>query len=241
MPATYYRDAFFIGIGGAGALIGLQTVIQAIAQHWPTPHRGAPAEFGSNFDAYVPAGAILGTSLLHSLLYMGFVALAATIRRVGASADLAQGARLFRGDVCDDAEQLGQTGADYAKQWIAGTILLAVLVLGVRYVMRFNIFGCFLVVGVTSLASGAAELLGQPDRFLPAQRLRRRRGARVAAGVAADELEKRAAWTTATTLPESEIGGSTACRPPLQRSQTYRYKYLGWIRWRLDWARSCSI
>ena len=56
-------------------------------------------------------------------------------------------------------------GADYAKQWIAGTILLAVLVLGVRYVMRFNIFGCLLVVGVTSLASGAAELLGQPDRF----------------------------------------------------------------------------
>jgi hypothetical protein len=55
--------------------------------------------------------------------------------------------------------------ADYAKQWIAETILLAVLVLGVRYVMRFNIFGCFLVVGLISLASGAAELLGQPDRF----------------------------------------------------------------------------
>ncbi|MBV8515097.1 MAG: CPBP family intramembrane metalloprotease, partial [Acidobacteria bacterium] len=78
MPAPYYRDAFFIGIGGAGALIGLQTLIQALAQHWPTPHRAAPASFGSNFDAYVPAGAILGTSLLHSLLYMGFVALAAT-------------------------------------------------------------------------------------------------------------------------------------------------------------------
>jgi hypothetical protein len=55
--------------------------------------------------------------------------------------------------------------ADYAKQWVAGTILLAVLVLGVRYVMRFNIFGCFLAVGIISLASGAAELLGQPDRF----------------------------------------------------------------------------
>jgi hypothetical protein len=31
--------------------------------------------------------------------------------------------------------------------------------------MRFNIFGCFLVVGVISLASGAAELLGEPNRF----------------------------------------------------------------------------
>jgi hypothetical protein len=31
--------------------------------------------------------------------------------------------------------------------------------------MRFNILGCFLVVASTSLVSGAAELLGQPDSF----------------------------------------------------------------------------
>jgi membrane protease YdiL (CAAX protease family) len=164
MPANYYRDAFFIGIGGAGALIGLQTVIQAIAQHWPTPHRGTPADFGSNFDAYVPAGAILGTSLLHSLLYMGFVAFAATfIASVIRPAWLK--ALVFF--VATFAAMPGNWGspADYAKQWVAELILLAVLVLGVRYVMRFNIFGCFLAVGVISLASGAAELLGEPDRF----------------------------------------------------------------------------
>jgi hypothetical protein len=164
MPAPYYRDAFFIGIGGAGALIGLQTLIQKIAQHWPTPHRSAPAEFGSNFDAYVPAGAILGTSLLHSLLYMGFVALAATF--VAAMLRPTWLKALVFG-VATFAAMPSNWGspADYAKQWIAETIMLAVLVLGVRYVMRFNIFGCFLVVGVVSLASGAAELLGQPDRF----------------------------------------------------------------------------
>ena len=164
MPATYYRDAFFIGIGGAGALIGLQTVIQAIAQHWPTPHRGAPAEFGSNFDAYIPAGAILGTSLLHSLLYMGFVALAATIVASILRPAWLKALIFFVATFATMPSNWGN-GADYAKQWIAGTILLALLVLGVRYVMRFNIFGCFLIVGITSLASGAAELLGQPDRF----------------------------------------------------------------------------
>lgn len=163
MPATYYRDAFFIGIGGAGALIGLQTVIQAAAQIWPTPHRSAPAEFGSNFDAYVPAGAILGTSLLHSLLYMGFVALAATIVAAMLRPTWLKALVFFVATFATTSSNWGN-GADYAKQWIAGTILLAVLVLGVRYVMRFNIFGCFLIVGITSLASGAAELLGQPDR-----------------------------------------------------------------------------
>jgi len=164
MPAPYYRDAFFIGIGGAGALIGLQTLIQAIAQRWPTPHRAAPASFGSNFDAYVPAGAILGTSLLHSLLYMGFIALTATF--VAAMLRPTWLKALIFG-VATFAAMPSNWGspADFAKQWIAETILLAVIVLGVRYVMRFNIFGCFLVVAVISLASGAAELLGQPDRF----------------------------------------------------------------------------
>ena len=45
--------------------------------------------------------------------------------------------------------------ADFAKQWIAELILLSVLVFGVRYVMRFNILGCFLVVAMTALSSGA--------------------------------------------------------------------------------------
>ncbi|HVH59275.1 MAG TPA: hypothetical protein VM709_03045 [Candidatus Sulfotelmatobacter sp.] len=31
--------------------------------------------------------------------------------------------------------------------------------------MRFNLLGCFLVVAGTSLASGAAELLAQPNAF----------------------------------------------------------------------------
>jgi hypothetical protein len=165
MPANYYRDAFFIGIGGAGALIGLQTLIQAVAQHWPTPHRAAGADFGSNFDAYVPAGAILGTSLLHSLLYMGFVALAATFVASVLRPTWLKALVFFVATFAAMPSNWGSP-ADYAKQWIAETILLAVIVLGIRYVMRFNIFGCFLVVGVISLASGAAELLGEPNRFL---------------------------------------------------------------------------
>jgi hypothetical protein len=164
MPPKYFRDAFFIGIGGAGAIIGLQTLIQAVAQHWPTPHRSAPAEFGSNFDAYVPAGAILGTSVLHGLLYMGFVAFVATFVASMLRPTWLKGLVFLLATFATMPNNWGNS-ADYAKQWVAGTILLAVLVLGVRYVMRFNIFGCFLAVGIISLASGAAELLGQPDRF----------------------------------------------------------------------------
>ena len=37
-----------------------------------------------------------------------------------------------------------------------------------RYVMCFNILGCFLVVAGTSLLGGASELLAQPDSFYQA-------------------------------------------------------------------------
>jgi hypothetical protein len=164
MPAAYYRDAFFIGIGGAGALIGAQTLLQEIAQRWPTPHRAAGAQFGTNYDAYVPAAAILGTSLLHALLYTGAVALAASFI---ASQLRAAWMKMLVFVVATFALMPGNWGSpgDFAKQWVAELILLAILVVGVRYVMRFNIFGCFLIVGVIALSSGAAELLGQPNSY----------------------------------------------------------------------------
>src|SRR5260370_14687339 len=55
--------------------------------------------------------------------------------------------------------------ADLAKRFLTQFILLGVLVLGVRYVMRFNILGCFLIVAGTSLLGGATELMAQPDSF----------------------------------------------------------------------------
>jgi hypothetical protein len=55
--------------------------------------------------------------------------------------------------------------SDLVKQFLVRLILLIVLVFGVRWVMRFNLLGCFLVLAGTSLFGGAAELLAQPDSF----------------------------------------------------------------------------
>jgi hypothetical protein len=164
MPAPYYRDALFIGLGGAGALVGLETLLQTISQHLVTAHRSAPAGFGSNFDAYVPAASILGGSLLHSLLVTGGVAIIASL----IAAQLrAPWIRVLTFLLATLALLPGNWGspADFAKQWVGELVLLSVLVFGVRYVMRFNILGCFLVLATTALAGAAAELLRQPDRF----------------------------------------------------------------------------
>jgi hypothetical protein len=164
MPASYYRDALFIGLGGACALIGLQTLLQAISAHLVTAHRSTEASFGSNYDAFVPAASILGTSLLHSLLYTGGVALFASFI---ATTLRAPWMRILAFLLATLALMPGNWGspADFAKQWIAELILLGVLVFGVRYVMRFNVLGCFLVLAMSALTTSGAGLTGQPDRF----------------------------------------------------------------------------
>jgi membrane protease YdiL (CAAX protease family) len=170
MPAAYYRDAFWIGLGGAAALLGLQTVLQTASQRWPTVHRFTDASFGSNFDAVLPGAAALGAVLQHSLLFTGIVALAASFISAELRARWMRFLAFLLGALAIVAVVGGNWGspADLAKQWLAQVIFLAVLVFGVRRVMRFNILGCFLVLALTSLVGVAVELLSQPDTFFRA-------------------------------------------------------------------------
>jgi hypothetical protein len=57
------------------------------------------------------------------------------------------------------------TPADFAKQFLAGGLLLGLLVFGVTRVVRFNLLGYFLVAAGTSLLAAAAKLVSQPDAF----------------------------------------------------------------------------
>jgi hypothetical protein len=163
-PAEYYRDALWIGLGGAGGLLALQRVLTFVSSLWPTIHRSLPASFGQDFDAILPAGAVLGGTLTHGLFMTGVVAavaafIAAQIRQTWLRVLLLLGGALaLVGGGWGDP-------ADFGKQFLARLILLGVLAFGVQYVMRFNILGCFLVVAGTSLFGGAAELLAQPDSF----------------------------------------------------------------------------
>jgi Type II CAAX prenyl endopeptidase Rce1-like len=164
MPANYYRDAFCIGLGGSAALLGLERLLAVASAHWPTVHRSLPASFGQEFDAIVPAASLTGGTIQHGLLLTGIVVavaafVAAQVRHTGLRILL-----LLLGALSLAPGNWGSP-ADLAKQFLAGLIVLSVLVFGVRWVIRFNILGCFLIVGGTSLFGGAAELLSQPDSF----------------------------------------------------------------------------
>jgi hypothetical protein len=164
MPPAYYRDALWIGVGGSAGLFGLQHLLAAAWTHWPTVHRSMGASFGHDFDAILPFGSILGGTVVRSLFYTGLVAavasfVAAQVRQPGLRVLLfLMGALALTGGNWGSA-------AGLAQGFLTQLILLSVLAFGVRYVMRFNILGCFLIIAGTSLFGGAAELLSQPDPF----------------------------------------------------------------------------
>lgn len=164
MPALYYRDALCIGVGGTAALVAARRLVQTAFLYWPTMHRAAAATFGQDFDATLPAAAILATAVLRGLLLTALVAavaafVAACIPQAWLRALLFVGAGL--------ALVGGSWGnaADYLKQAAAEFILLGVIVLGVRYVVRCNLLGCFLVVAASTAMGTLSELLGQDDAF----------------------------------------------------------------------------
>jgi len=151
-------------VGGSAGLFGLQHLLAAAWTHWPTVHRSLGASFGHDFDAILPFGSILGGTVVRSLFYTGLVAavasfVAAQLRQPGQRVLIfLLGALALTGGNWGSA-------ADLAQGFLTQLILLSVLAFGVRYVMCFNILGCFLIIAGTSLFGGAAELLSQPDAF----------------------------------------------------------------------------
>lgn len=164
MPGEYYRDALLIALGGAAAILGLETLLQAASLHWPTMHRSAGAAFGTDFGAELPAAAILGNAIRESLLVTGLVAAVAGFLAGYVRAAWLRALILIFGAIFLMGGNWGD-GMDLAKQLLAQLIFLTVVVCAVRWIMRFNVLGCFLVVIVLALVAGAGEMLKQADGF----------------------------------------------------------------------------
>jgi membrane protease YdiL (CAAX protease family) len=164
MPVDYYRDALFIGVGGTAALAALRRLVWTAFLHWPTMHREVPASFGDSFDAISPAASILAHGLMRALLFTGLIAaLAAFVAACMPQTWLRTG--LFLGGAVALVGGSWGNGADLAKQFIVEVIVLGAIVLGVRYVMKFNLLGCFLVVAGSTLLGAVSELMEQPEAF----------------------------------------------------------------------------
>ena len=59
--------------------------------------------------------------------------------------------------------------ADFAKKFLAGAILLGVLVFAAVRIVRFNLLGWFLGVATATLGGSAVEMLSQPNGYCHTQ------------------------------------------------------------------------
>ncbi len=164
MPGAYYRDAFFIGLGGTAALVALGRIAALASAHWPTVHRAAEASFGGDFDTVLPAGSIFGSVLLRGLLYSGLVGVVAGFIDLYMK-PLWMRLLLFLVAAMALVGADWGSAADFVKQFVSAAVILAVLIVGVTRVVRFNLLGYFLIAVCTSLLSGAVKLIGQPNSF----------------------------------------------------------------------------
>ncbi len=163
MPAEYYRDAFWIGLGGSGLLIGLRRILDFASVWWPTLHRGLPAGFGDAFDTVFPGAGLSGGTVVRALLTTAVLVLAGSF--LGAELRVRWLRLILFFAVAATFVVSYGSAADFLKQFLAQAILLGVVVIGVSSVVRFNLLGLFLVVACTALVTGASELLSQPDAF----------------------------------------------------------------------------
>jgi membrane protease YdiL (CAAX protease family) len=163
MPGSYYRDAFWIGLGGSALLVGLRRLLGAVMAKLPSLHRGYPAHFGASFDATYPAVAIIGGEIVRALFLTGLVALAASF--LGAELRLRWLRVLLFLAVATSMVADWGSPADFLLQFGASAIMLGILVFGIRQIAPFNLLGWFLVIACTGLLAGVVELLSQPNHF----------------------------------------------------------------------------
>ena len=166
MPGAYYRDALVIGLGGTAAWVGLDAISKWISIHWPSAQQAATASFGANLDAVIPGAAIIGGALRAGLTQTALVALAAAfiasmVREMWMRAGVFALAVLTLGGFASNWSD----PMDVVKKMVIGAIWIVVIDVAVRYIIRFNVLGYFLILASLALVAGASELLGQPDHL----------------------------------------------------------------------------
>jgi hypothetical protein len=201
MPRAYYRDALLIGIGGTRAYALIGRVTDWISRHWPTAHRGFPAGFGPDFDAFFPGFAISAGAVLRGLMLTAAIAALAGFILAHCKSRWLR-ALLFAGA---SLAMVGNWGSpsDFVKQWLTQIVFLGVAVFGVSLVARMNLLGYFLVLAIPSLLGGAQELLSQPNAFYHWQ------GYIVLATLAALLLWPLAAWIAGSEHPPQQASAAS--------------------------------
>jgi len=161
LPAVYFRDAFCLGLGGGAALLAVPALLQVASSQWFTAHRSFGISVESFFYAAVPGAGSLAGDLLHAISFTAVAALAVSFVAAEFRSRWLRGLAVLLAAFF----LVGSwgTAADFAKQFLASTVLLVFYVVGTCWFVRFNVLGLFLALAGSSIVASGAELLSQPS------------------------------------------------------------------------------
>jgi len=167
MSGEYYRDAFWLGLGGTAALIGVERLIAALTHWWPTTERMLGASVGTDLDALFPAAAVISGAIFSSVLRTGAIALAGAFL----AAEVRNRAVRLILLIAVAIGFIGTWGspADFLKHFLENLLLLAFVVVGISRFVRLNLAGLLLIITCAAMVGGAAPLLAQADRYYKTQ------------------------------------------------------------------------
>jgi membrane protease YdiL (CAAX protease family) len=160
MPGDYYRDALCVGVFGAAALMGLDRLPQLFAR-WPLLRHTLSANVPGGLDALSPAVSNIADSVWISLIAAGVIGLAAGLIAIYVRpAWMRAGLGVMVAVIA--TSDVATSGA-FLRDAAFRLLVIVVVWLGVTRVVRFNLMGYFLLSAMIVLASGAFELLKQPN------------------------------------------------------------------------------
>jgi Type II CAAX prenyl endopeptidase Rce1-like len=163
MPRAYHREAFWLGLGGAGILAGVGRLPDLVSRVWPAAQAGAGAAIPGIAGGALPALNVVAGALPATVFAIGLVALVAGFlgrylrRRWFLPGFLALAAAALVGS--------WGSSADLARQIVIHAVAIGICYWVIVRAFRFNLPAYFLAIMGMMLASGAAELLPQPNLF----------------------------------------------------------------------------
>lgn len=200
MSASYYRQAFWLALGGAGVIVGFSRLAYLAQKAWPAPGSGVDAAVPAVLGLALPALGAATSAVLGPLFLCGVIAVGS-----GFVARYARAAWMQAGMIVLLA--LARTSdwgspADYAKKLVVNLIFVSLVWLGVSRLVRFNLMAYFLLAATLALLPLSLQLLAQPNTFYRAN-----------GGAALIVLAALLAWPLVAARGATSVSGSaTAVR-----------------------------
>jgi membrane protease YdiL (CAAX protease family) len=163
MPASYYRDAFVLALGGIGFWAGFERLQSLLERAWPTDNYALSASLIQGLDRALPAASFIAGAVTAGLLAAGVIGLAAGFMRAYLPRRILQIGLLLLAALVLTGRSGG--AADFAKSYLWAVLTLLIVWLGVMYLTRFNLLAYFVMAGGLALSSVAVQLVCQPAEF----------------------------------------------------------------------------